>query len=86
MEKTHSRTLGFWNIERLTSTAVISTAQYAILAAIILLAVFMRFFRLGEWSYWIDEVLTVNYALGDLSGLWTPTSFRLIRVALETYG
>ena len=34
--------------------------QYGALAAITLLAVLLRFYKLGEWSFWIDEILTLN--------------------------
>lgn len=34
--------------------------QYGALAAITLLAVLLRFYKLGEWSFWIDEIFTIG--------------------------
>lgn len=34
--------------------------QYGLLTAISLLAVILRFYKLGEWSFWIDEIFTLN--------------------------
>lgn len=36
--------------------------QYWALAAITLLAAALRFYKLGEWSFWIDEIFTINRA------------------------
>jgi mannosyltransferase len=66
----------------LTSAAV----QYIALGVITLAALLIRFYKLGVWSLWIDEVLTINYTLEDISSFWTPNSFRLIRIALDTFG
>ncbi len=41
--------------------------QYLILAAIILLAAVLRFYKLGEWSFWIDEIYTINHAMHHFS-------------------
>ena len=63
-----------------------SGLQYWLLAGITLLALILRFYKLGEWSFWIDEIFTVNRAqihystLEDVSrnippaGLWLPLS------------
>lgn len=42
--------------------------QYALLAAITLLAAMLRFFKLGAWSFWIDELYTLGRIknLGDI--------------------
>jgi uncharacterized membrane protein len=34
--------------------------QYLILAAITILAAFLRFYKLGEWSFWYDEIFTLR--------------------------
>ncbi|MCJ7535286.1 MAG: glycosyltransferase family 39 protein [Anaerolineales bacterium] len=34
--------------------------QYLILAAITLLAALLRFYKLGEWSFWYDEIFTLR--------------------------
>ncbi len=36
------------------------TLQLLLLAAIVAAAASLRFYRLGEWSYWIDEIYTVE--------------------------
>jgi uncharacterized membrane protein len=34
--------------------------QYLILAGVTLLAVLLRFYKLGEWSFWYDEIFTLR--------------------------
>src|SRR5215216_5758209 len=41
--------------------------QYIWLAVITLFAAALRFYRLGEWSFWIDEIFTINHAVSHLS-------------------
>jgi mannosyltransferase len=41
--------------------------QYVWLAAITLFAAALRFYRLGEWSFWIDEIYTINHAVRHFS-------------------
>lgn len=41
--------------------------QYLILAGIVLFSVFLRFYKLGEWSFWIDEIHTINHATSHFS-------------------
>jgi len=51
-------------------------------------ALFLRLWRLGEWSLWVDEVLTTQRAQGlDTLGYmrWTPTHL-LVRAAFELFG
>lgn len=36
--------------------------KHILLACIVIIGVFLRFWYLGEWSFWIDEVLTVTDA------------------------
>lgn len=36
--------------------------QYLSLGLITLLAAFLRFYKLGEWSFWIDEIYTIGRA------------------------
>lgn len=40
------------------------------LALIVLLAAALRFYKLGTWSFWIDEIFTINHAMSHFS---TPT-------------
>lgn len=76
-----------------------STAtQYVILAAITLFALALRLYKLGEWSFWIDEIYTMNRAQAHYSSLadalsnlpphtnWVPVSLLLISGALNTLG
>jgi hypothetical protein len=46
--------------------------EYLILAGIIMVAAVLRFYKLGEWSFWGDEV----FSLSGVDGL---CSRRLIR-------
>jgi mannosyltransferase len=39
--------------------------QYGLLAIITLLAAVLRFYKLGEWSFWIDEIYTIDRALAQ---------------------
>lgn len=41
--------------------------QYGLLIAITLLAAILRFYKLGKWSFWFDEVFTLNRALNNYS-------------------
>lgn len=41
--------------------------QYVWLSMIILFAAALRFYRLGEWSFWIDEIFTINHAVSHFS-------------------
>jgi mannosyltransferase len=64
-------------------------SPYAVLAAITLLAAALRFYKLGEWSFWIDEIYTIIRAVEHFSTLerilsnlpptrnWVPISFIL---------
>jgi mannosyltransferase len=41
--------------------------QYVWLFLITLLAAALRFYKLGEWSFWIDEIYTLNHAMAHFS-------------------
>lgn len=43
--------------------------QYGLLAVIVLIAAALRLFKLGEWSFWFDEVFTINRTLAHYSSL-----------------
>lgn len=56
--------------------------QYLLLGAITLLAAALRFYKLGEWSFWIDELSSTNRALAHYNNLEAiirnlPTTFWL---------
>ena len=71
--------------------------QYWLLAAITILAAGLRFYKLGEWSFWIDEIYTINRAQIHLSNpvtflrnlpttLWLPVSLILTEGFLKVLG
>ena len=43
--------------------------QYVWLFLITLFAALLRFYKLGEWSFWIDEIFTINRANAHYSSL-----------------
>lgn len=71
---------------------------YGLLFFITLLAAALRFYKLGEWSFWIDEIFTVNHAMAHYStfGLlldnipparnWVPVSVILTAQVLNHWG
>ena len=62
--------------------------QYIILAVITLLAAVLRFYRLGEWSFWYDEIFTlrdVNNFL-EISIIEQQFSRALIYIAVNLLG
>src|ERR1041385_240994 len=72
--------------------------QYVWLGLITLFAVVLRFYKLGEWSFWIDELYTINHALAHFSTPqlildnipparnWIPVSVMLAAQALKMWG
>jgi mannosyltransferase len=53
--------------------------QYVWLLLIVLLASLLRFYKLGQWSFWIDEIFTLNHARAHFS------SWELLRENLPPY-
>jgi len=43
--------------------------HYILLFLITILAAAFRFYKLGQWSFWIDEIYTVNHAVRHFSSL-----------------
>lgn len=43
--------------------------EYIWLLSIILLAAALRFYKLGAWSFWIDEIYTIDHAVAHFSTL-----------------
>lgn len=72
--------------------------QYLALVVITLVACALRLYKLGEWSFWIDEIYTINRAQAHYSSLaltlrhipphtnWVPVSLLLIAGALNILG
>jgi mannosyltransferase len=72
-------------------------SPYLLLVAITLLAAALRFYKLGEWSFWIDEIYTINRTqthFNDIvavlqnlpNRLWFPLSFVFTKYALNILG
>ncbi len=71
---------------------------YSTLIFITVLATAFRFYKLGEWSFWIDEIYTVNHAMLHFGSLdlildhippfrnWVPVSVILTAQALNIWG
>ena len=55
------------NKDAITALAGKSWMQYIWLFLITLFAAALRFYRLGEWSFWIDEIFTINHAVSHFS-------------------
>ncbi len=88
--------------KRMIDTAVtisnLSYFPYILLALTTLLAAGLRFFKLGEWSFWIDEIFTINHATAHFStpalildhippgGNWVPVSVILTAQTLNHLG
>jgi len=51
-----------------------------------MLAAVLRFYKISEWGFWIDEIYTINRAMGDLESVVIPISTRLISIALSLLG
>ena len=71
--------------------------QYVWLILITMLAAALRLYKLGAWSFWIDEIYTINRAqihfsdpihvLQNLpSTLWLPFSVILTNISLSLFG
>jgi 4-amino-4-deoxy-L-arabinose transferase-like glycosyltransferase len=72
--------------------------QYGLLLFITLLGAILRFYKLGDWSFWIDEVFTINRAqvhYGTMDAVianipparnWIPLSIIFIAGVLEIIG
>ncbi|MBE2199768.1 MAG: glycosyltransferase family 39 protein [Anaerolinea sp.] len=80
------------------ATSLITKYQWVLLAGITLLAFALRFYKLGEWSFWIDEIYTINRAQAHYSSLaltlrnipphtnWVPVSLLLISGVTNVLG
>lgn len=60
---------------------------YLVLIGITIAAFALRFFRIGQWSFWIDEIYTIDRAQASTQtfSLLTPISVRLIGLALAKW-
>lgn len=64
------------------------TSGYVLLAVVVLLAAGLRFYKLGEWSFWGDEFITVDRVqnLGDLNLMQRSPSLLLTGLAISVLG
>jgi mannosyltransferase len=71
--------------------------QFLLLGAVTLLGALLRFYKLGEWSFWYDEIYTINRALFHFSDpislitnlpktLWLPISLIATNGFLQFFG
>ena len=66
--------------------------QWACIAAITALAAALRLYGLGDWAFWVDEAHTWRDAtfpadiFWSCNRSWYPTSYVIVRWALETAG
>jgi mannosyltransferase len=72
--------------------------HFGLLTGITLLAAVLRFYKLGQWSFWIDEIFTIDRALthyGNIESLfrnippytnWVPTSVIMTAEVLNRLG
>ena len=72
--------------------------QLALLGLIVLSAAILRFYKLDEWSFWYDEIFTINWAVNHLASLdkilgrpfpsiiWLPLSPILGAQVLNSWG
>lgn len=65
-----------------------SRLAYLWLTGILLLGAALRFYRLGDWSLWFDEALTISDALhtDHWSFHYRPLNYMVTKVALEALG
>lgn len=69
----------------------VARLEYGLLAGIVLLATALRFYKLGEWSFWVDEIYTIerarsNFSLGAILKYWPPISIILTGAVLQATG
>jgi len=62
--------------------------HYAFFTLIFLFAVALRFYKLGEWSLWIDEIYSLQAAqsVQGSGGLFQPISTHLINASISSFG
>lgn len=72
--------------------------SYVLLALITVFAAALRCYKLGEWSFWIDEIFTINHATAHFttpalivenippSRNWVPVSLLLAAQAINVLG
>lgn len=77
-KKAEELTISIMN--RLISLEKSKRDQYLILTTVALIAIILRFYKLGTWSLWADEIVTLNHAKSGL--VWNSTSDVLTSIVL----
>lgn len=82
------RTIFGNTLEKFTEIEHNKKLQYLILSLIVLLAAGLRLYKLGEWSFWFDEVFTIQAAQNpvNFSLSWPRISLMLIGASLKFFG
>lgn len=74
------------------------SVQFIALGVVMLLAFGLRMYKIGEWSFWIDEIFTINRAQAHYSSIalmlnnipprtnWIPVSLLLIAATIGKLG
>ena len=75
-------------LEKFTEIEHNKKLQYLLLLLIVLLAAGLRLYKLGEWSFWFDEVFTIQAAQNpaNYSISWPRLSLMLIGTSLKFLG
>lgn len=60
--------------------------EYSILAFITLLASVLRFYKLGEWSFWVDEFYTLTRSLPPYGKILNKPFFMITKFSLDSFG
>lgn len=60
--------------------------EYLFLALIIAFAAALRFYKLGAWSYWVDELYTFENGLRDYSDILHRPFWIITKFAIESFG
>jgi mannosyltransferase len=62
--------------------------QHALLGVIVLVATLLRFHHLGTWSFWLDEVISVNASayIAEWPLAWLPLFLVAERITLDLLG
>jgi mannosyltransferase len=73
---------------RIITVQRILTNQYLLLSGIVLLALVLRFYKLGEWSFWWDEMFTVRDAQNVFADFLnaSPITFVLTHYSIAIFG
>lgn len=63
-----------------------SWCEYSILVLIFSVAAMLRFYKLGDWSYWVDELYSLESSLNPYSENMSRPFWLITRVGLDIFG